>query len=372
MWGEAMLRLTLCRGLLVGLFGKKENKEQAAAPAAAAPAAGKGNLGEMSSITDNVTLRLVRKLAEGGMGAVYEAQQLGTDGFEKRMAVKTILEDFSANDEFVDMFIGEAKLVADLIHQHIVQIYQLGKSGKHYYIAMEFIHGVNIEEFIERHQQFKKRIPTELCVYIASRVARALEYAHNKRNKHGELLGIVHRDVSPKNIMIEAEGVVKLTDFGIAKARNIMKDKEGDVLMGKVQYMSPEQAQFEHTDGRSDIFSLGVVLYEMLAGANIFADDDTLVCINNVVKKPIPPVSEFNPHVDDKLNAILLKMLERDRAKRFQKAGDCAEELEKYIYSGGYGPTFTTLSDYLRNLFPKFKQFGSDPTHVTAVPPAEA
>ncbi|MCA8938238.1 MAG: serine/threonine protein kinase, partial [Planctomycetes bacterium] len=197
-----------------------------------------GSLGEMAVIKDTNTFQLVRKIAEGGMGAVYEARQLGAEGFEKTMAVKTILEEFSANDDFTDMFIGEAKLVADLIHQHIVQIYQLGKFHRHYYIAMEYINGVNLEEFIEKHQQFEKRIPTEFCVYIASRVARALEYAHKKRNRHGELLGIVHRDVSPKNIMIEAEGVVKLTDFGIAKARNIMKDKEGDVLMGKVQYMS--------------------------------------------------------------------------------------------------------------------------------------
>ncbi len=317
-------------------------------------------LQEQSEISDTNTFRLVRKVAEGGMGAVYEALQLGAEGFEKRMAVKTILEDFTNNTEFVEMFIGEAKLVADLIHQHIVQIYQLGRVDNHYYISMEYIHGVNLEQFIERHTQFKKRIPTEICVYIASRVARALEYAHNKRNRYGELLGIVHRDVSPKNVMIDSEGVVKLTDFGIAKARNIMKDKEGDVLMGKVQYMSPEQAQFEHTDGRSDIFSLGVVLYEMLAGKNIFSDEDTLVTINNVVKKPIPPISEYNPHVDDRLNGILQKLLARDRSQRCQSGAEAAEELEKYIYSGGYGPTFNTLSEYLRTLFPKFRQVGED------------
>lgn len=310
----------------------------------------------LSTIQDTYTFKLVRKLAEGGMGAVYEAIQLGSDGFEKRMAIKTILEDFSANDEFVDMFIGEAKLVADLIHQHIVQIYQLGKSGRQYYMAMEYIAGVNLEQFIDRHHQYKKRIPTELCVYICSRVARALEYAHKKRNPQGELLGVVHRDVSPKNIMIDTEGVCKLTDFGIAKARNLMKDKEGDVLMGKVQYMSPEQAAFEQTDGRSDIFSLGVVLYELLAGRNIFADDDTLVCIENVQKKPIPPISHYNPNVDDDLQRVLDRMLERDKGKRYQDGGEAATDLEFYIYKGGYGPTFSTLSEYLLHLFPEFKQ----------------
>lgn len=326
-------------GGVVGLFKKTEKSLQ-----------------DLGTIQDTNTFRLVRKLAEGGMGAVYEAYQVGAEGFEKRMAIKTILEDFSANSEFVEMFIGEAKLVADLIHQHIVQIYQLGKYGKQYYMAMEFIHGVNLEQFIERHQQYRKRIPTELCVYIISRVARALEYAHKKRNRDGELLGVVHRDVSPKNIMIEAEGVCKLTDFGIAKARNLMRDREGDVLMGKVQYMSPEQAAFEQTDGRSDIFSLGVVLYELLAGRNIFADDDTLICIENVQKKPIPPISHYNPNVDDDLQRVIDKMLERDKTKRYQDAGEAATDLEYYIYKGGYGPTFNTMSEYLQNLFPEFKQ----------------
>lgn len=315
------------------------------------------NIEALSTIQDTNTFKLVKKLAEGGMGAVYEAIQLGSDGFEKRMAIKTILEDFSNNEEFVEMFIGEAKLVADLIHQHIVQIYQLGRAGRQYYMAMEFIKGVNLEQFIDRHHQYKKRIPTELCVYICSRVARALEYAHKKRNMQGELLGVVHRDVSPKNIMIDTEGVVKLTDFGIAKARNLMKDKEGDVLMGKVQYMSPEQAAFEQTDGRSDIFSLGVVLYEMLAGRNIFSDDDTLVCIENVQKKPIPPISHYNPNVDDDLQRVLDRMLERDKNKRYQDGGEAATDLEFYIYKGGYGPTFSTLSEYLLHLFPEFKQF---------------
>jgi eukaryotic-like serine/threonine-protein kinase len=309
----------------------------------------------MGKIEDRNTFRLVRKVAEGGMGAVYEALQLGAEGFEKRMAIKTILEDYSNNNEFVEMFIGEAKLVADLIHQHIVQIYQLGKLERQYYMAMEYIHGVNLEQFMDRHHQYKKRIPTELCVYIASRVARALEYAHKKRNPQGELLGVVHRDVSPKNIMMDTEGVVKLTDFGIAKARHLMKDKEGDVLMGKVQYMSPEQAAFEQTDGRSDLFSLGVVLYELLAGRNIFADEDTLVCIENVQKKPIPPIAHYNPNVDDDLQRVLDKLLERDKAKRYQDGGEAATDLEFYIYKGGYGPTFNTLSDYLLRLFPEFK-----------------
>lgn len=314
------------------------------------------NIEALGIIEDTNTFRLVNKIAEGGMGAVYEAIQVGAEGFEKRMAIKTILEDFSTNDEFVEMFIGEAKLVADLIHQHIVQIYQLGRVNKQCYMAMEFIEGVNLEQFIDRHHQYKKRCPTELCVYIASRIARALEYAHKKRNLEGELLGVVHRDVSPKNIMISSDGVCKLTDFGIAKARNLMKDKEGDVLMGKVQYMSPEQAAFEQTDGRSDIFSLGICLYELIAGRNIFSDEDTLVCLENIQKKPIPPISHYNPNVDDDLQKVLDKMLERDKSKRYQDAGEAATDLEFYIYKGGYGPTFNDMGDYLVRLFPEYKK----------------
>ena len=307
----------------------------------------------MTPFADHTRYRPVRVIAEGGMGSVYEAIQYGTEGFEKTIALKTILEEFSRDPEFVEMFIGEAKLVADLVHQNIVQIYQLGKIGNQYYIAMEFIHGINLEKFMDRHFENGKGIPVDVCAFIVSRVCRGLEYAHRKTDTQGRLLGVVHRDVSPKNVLLSFEGVAKLTDFGIAKAANYFRNREGEVLLGKVQYMSPEQAQYRETDRRSDLFSLGIVLYEMLSGKILFGDEDTMVTLDNVVRKPIPPITEYNKDVPADLLRILNKALERDLDKRYQDAGEMGYDLEYFMYHDRFGPTNVTLEKYMRDLFPE-------------------
>lgn len=305
------------------------------------------------AFADHVRYRPVRVIAEGGMGSVYEAIQYGTDGFEKTVALKTILEEFSRDGEFVEMFIGEAKLVADLVHENIVQIYQLGKHGGQYYIAMEFIHGLNLERFMDAHFEQDKPIPLDLCAFIVSRVCRGLEHAHAKADGAGKPFGVVHRDVSPKNILINYEGVVKLTDFGIAKAANYFRNREGEILLGKVQYMSPEQAQYKETDCRSDLFSLGIVFYEMLTGRILFGDEDTMVTLDNVVRKQIPPVNHYNANVPEGLARILNKALERDLAKRYQTAAEMGYDLEYYMYHDRYGPTNQMLQKYVREMFPE-------------------
>src|SRR5271167_2025638 len=204
------------------------------------------------------------------MGIVYEAEQHGSRNFVKRVAIKIIRPSFASQKMFIENFIGEAKLVADLIHTNIVQTYHLGEASGMYFIAMELIRGVNLEQFAQQLNDKKKTLSRELAVFITSRVARGLAYAHGKTDKDGRPLGIVHRDVSLKNIMIAFEGDVKLTDFGIAKARGFLQDNEGEVVAGKADYMSPEQANFQITDKRSDLFSAGVVLAHLLLGKNLF------------------------------------------------------------------------------------------------------
>jgi serine/threonine-protein kinase len=304
---------------------------------------------------DTYQFRFVRKIAEGGMGSIYEAVLYGSEGFEKTVTIKTIRERYSGDRDFVDLFIGEAKLVADLVHQNIVQIYKLGKIGNTYYIAMEYVHGVNLQEFMHRHQELRRQVPVDLGAFIVSRVCRGLEYAHSKRDKHGTPLGVVHRDISPKNLMISSEGEVKITDFGIAKARNLMKDQEGQVLMGKAQYMSPEQAQYMPTDARSDIFSLGVVMFELLTGRSIFggASDDTTQILENVVVREIPRPRDLNPEIPEPLEKIMLKALERNLTRRYQDAGKMGYDIEYFMYHKGYGPTIVTLEKYMRQLFPQ-------------------
>ncbi|HXX95044.1 MAG TPA: serine/threonine-protein kinase, partial [Planctomycetota bacterium] len=197
----------------------------------------------------------------------------------------------------------------------------------------------------------------ELGAFIISRICRGLEYAHSKRDKFGTPLGVVHRDISPKNLMISSEGECKITDFGIAKARNLMKDQEGQVLMGKAQYMSPEQAQYMPTDPRSDIFSLGVVMYELLTGESVFGStEDTTVILENVVVRDIPRPRDINPDIPEPLEKIMLKALERNLTKRYQDAGKMGYDIEYFMYHKGYGPTIVTLEKYMRQLFPKLYQ----------------
>ncbi len=302
----------------------------------------------LTTIEENKTYKMTRLIAEGGMGAVYEAKQFGAMEFEKTVAIKTILESFSTNPEFVRMFIGEAKLVADLVHQNIVQVYHLGQAENIYYISLEYVDGINLEQFINIHKDNGKLVPPDLGVFITSRVCRGLEYAHNKRDRNGDLLGIVHRDVSPKNIMITDEGEVKLTDFGIAKARQVMEQEEGEVLMGKVEYMSPEQARYQETDHRSDLFSLGVVMYELVTGHHIFDTEDIYETLNNVKNAPIPDPREFRSEISEGLAKIIMKTLSRDLSKRYQTAGEMGYDLEYYMYKDGYGPTIVMLSKYLK------------------------
>jgi serine/threonine-protein kinase len=309
--------------------------------------------GQPHEFRDTYAFRFHRKIAEGGMGAIYEAVLSGSEGFEKTVTIKTIREKFTGDRDFVDMFIGEAKLVADLVHQNIVQIYKLGRIGNQYYIAMEYVQGINLQEFSNRHIELGTKVPIDLGAFIISRVCRGLEYAHTKRDKAGNPLGVVHRDISPKNLMISSEGEVKITDFGIAKAQNLMKDQEGQVLMGKAQYMSPEQAQYMPTDARSDVFSLGVVMFELLTGTSIFGtNEDTTVILENVAVKEIPKPRDVNPEIPEALEKIMLKALERNLAKRYQDAGKMGYDLEYYMYHKGYGPTIVTLEKYMRQLFP--------------------
>src|SRR6201994_905770 len=231
---------------------------------------------------------IVRKIFEGGMGVVYEAEQHGARNFVKRIAIKVVRQNYAEQKQFIDNFIGEAKLVADLIHTNIVQTYHLGEAKGMFFIAMELIRGVNLEQFAQQLHDKKTALPRELAVFITSRVARGLAYAHAKTDKAGRPLGIVHRDVSFKNIMIAFEGDVKLTDFGIAKARGFLIDNEGEVVAGKADYMSPEQADFKITDRRSDIFSTGVVLAHLLLGYNIFKGATAEESRQRILTLPIP------------------------------------------------------------------------------------
>src|SRR6516162_9214801 len=303
------------------------------------------------SIQNEFRYDIVRKIFEGGMGVIYEAEQHGAQEFVKRIAIKVIRQNYASQRQFIDNFIGEAKLVADLIHTNIVQTYHLAETNGVCFICMELIRGVNLEQFAQQLADKKRKLPPELAVFIASRVARGLAYAHAKTDKDGKPLGIVHRDVSFKNIMIAFEGDVKLTDFGIAKARGFLVDNEGEVVAGKADYMSPEQANFQITDKRSDLFSAGVVLAHLLLGRNIFKAPSAEESRQRVISMPVPDFRTLDPRVDDRLNQILHRALARDLDKRYPSGDELLYDLEHYIYHSGYGPTNETLGKFVRELF---------------------
>jgi eukaryotic-like serine/threonine-protein kinase len=303
------------------------------------------------TIHSELRYEIVRKLFEGGMGIIYEAEQHGARNFVKRVAIKVVRQSYASQKQFIENFIGEAKLVADLIHTNIVQTYHLGEAKGIYYIAMELIRGVNLEQFADQMRDKNRILPVDVAVFITSRVCRGLAYAHAKCDKDGKPLGIVHRDVSFKNVMVAFEGDVKLTDFGIAKARGFLIDNEGEVVAGKADYMSPEQANFQITDKRSDLFSVGVVLEHLLLGHNVFKGASPEESRKLVMNMPIPDFRTLDGRIDDRLNEILHKALSRDLNKRYSSADEMLYDLEHYIYHSGYGPTNETLGKLIRELF---------------------
>ena len=316
-------------------------------------------------IASDFKYEIVRKIFEGGMGIVYEAKQLGARGFSKRVAIKVIRDRYARQPEFIENFIGEARLVADLIHTNIVQTYHLAEDRGTWIICMEYIRGVNLDELIARLRQTGRALPAELAVFVVSRIARGLAYAHAKTDPDGRPLGIVHRDISPKNIMIAFEGDVKVTDFGIAKARGFLTDKEGEEVAGKPEYMSPEQADFKITDKRSDLFSAGVVLAQLLTGTNFLRADTPEASRERVLTTPIPDFPAINPAIEPRLNQILQRALHRDLALRFQTADEFLYELEHFIYHRGYGPTNETMGRFLRQVCESAEPSASSTLHGT-------
>ncbi|HEY2855745.1 MAG TPA: serine/threonine-protein kinase [Gemmatimonadaceae bacterium] len=297
------------------------------------------------------TFKLVNKVAEGGMATVYEAQQLGPSGFSKRIALKVIHPSFAQRPEFLQLFIDEAKLSANLLHGNIVQIYQLGEVGGDYFIAMEFIPGPTLRNIVDRHREVGKAMPQTLAAYIASRVCRALDFAHNFVGPDGNRLDIVHRDVSPGNIMATWDGHIKLADFGIAKARTSIDPASDGIRIGKKHYMSPEQLTGLEVDGRSDVFSLGLVLYELLALERLFREDVTALALSEVAIAPLPSLRDLVTNLDENLERIILAALERDPSRR-PTAAALGQALDRWVADQQEVATPDRLEAHLAKIFP--------------------
>lgn len=294
--------------------------------------------------------QLLEKIATGGMAEVFMAKRTGVEGFEKVVAVKRILPHLSDNKEFVDMFIDEAKMVAGLAHPNIVQIFDLGKIEKTYYIAMEYVHGRDLRSILRRARERGMRIPLDLTTFIVGKVCLALEYAHRKKDEKGRPMKIVHRDISPQNILISFEGDVKLADFGIAKAASKATSTERGALRGKLLYMSPEQAWGKAMDRRSDLFSLGIVFYEMVTDQKPFVGGTDMSVLEMVRTARIAPPTAVNPKVPPRLEKVMVKALDRDPDARYQDAAEMYRDIERVLHER-QPPTALGLSRFLELLF---------------------
>jgi serine/threonine protein kinase len=278
--------------------------------------------------------QLIDRIAVGGMAEVFKAKRAGVAGFEKTLAVKRILPHLSDNEEFVSMFVDEAKMVAGLSHPNIVQIFDLGKIDKSYFIAMEYVHGRDLRTILKRAKEKELRLPLDLALRIAGALCAALEFAHRKKDERGRAMEIVHRDVSPQNILISFEGDVKLTDFGIAKAATKAGTTDRGALRGKLLYMSPEQAWAKPLDRRSDLFSLGLVLYEMITDEKPFLvehDGSEMTILEKVRRCEIAPPRSRNPRIPENLDRLVVKALSRDPDERFQDAAEMNRALERVM-----------------------------------------
>src|SRR3954447_496041 len=293
---------------------------------------------------------LLEKIATGGMAEVWKARMRGVEGFQKIVAIKKILPHLSDNQDFIEMFVDEANLAAQLNHNNIIHIYDLGKIQSSYYIAMEYIDGYDLKNILKKAQERDQPLSVEIALFIASKIAAALDYAHRKRDFEDKEMGLVHRDVSPQNVLISEEGDIKLCDFGIAKAASKASHTQAGALKGKLQYMSPEQAWGRNIDKRSDIFALATVLFEMLTARKLFSGDNELSILEQVREARVTPPSQYNDEVTPQIDAIVLKALQKDPANRYQTAGEMQRDLDAVLYSFKPTPTSADLAIYMHRL----------------------
>ena len=297
--------------------------------------------------------RLVRELARGGMSTVYEAEQVGPAEFTKRMAVKVIHARYGAHPEWRQLFIDEAKLSANLVHGNIVQIYQLGQADERLFISMELIRGITLFQLINAHRARRLPIPGDIAAYCASRICRALDFAHHFTDHQGHRLDIVHRDVSPGNVMLTWDGHVKLADFGIAKART-MADPSATrpVLLGKKHYMSPEQLLGRAVNARSDVFAIGVVLFELFALRSLFTENETMAAIDEVVLAPTPDLIARLPEVDPAMQRLIAAAIAKEPEDR-PSAAALGRALDAWAAEHGRPGSPDRLQLHLNELFPE-------------------
>ncbi len=293
---------------------------------------------------------MVAKLARGGMAEIFLAKRFGVGGFERNVVIKRMLDDLTTESEFVTMFLDEARLAAKLTHPNIAQITDFGLIDNRYYICMEHIAGEDLRVISTKCRDKNVQIPIDVGLRIIMAVCEGLEYAH-EMTEEGVPLNIVHRDVSPSNVMVTYQGSVKLLDFGIAKATSRVGETTTGKLKGKITFMSPEQVQGGTLDGRSDVFSLGLTAYELLTQKRVFHRDSDMASLNAVLHAPVPKPTEFRADLPMEVEKILMRSLERDLALRYPTAGAMRDDIQAYLSRIDTEPGARKLADFMVGLF---------------------
>ncbi len=294
---------------------------------------------------------LLERLNVGGMAEVFTAKAFGVEGFERILAIKKILPTMAEDEEFITMFIDEARISVQLNHANVVHIHELGKHDDAYFIAMEYVSGKDLRALLERFRRRREIMPTAMAVFVASKMCEGLDYAHRKKDARGQQLEIIHRDVSPQNILISYEGEVKIIDFGIAKAANRSQKTQAGILKGKFGYMSPEQVRGLPIDRRSDVFAVGVTLYEMLTGEKLFVGESDFSTLEKVRNAEVPLPRQFNPNIPAGLEKVVMKSLAREAEDRYQWGSDLQEDLMRFLLAGDAIYSAKHLSTFMKEAF---------------------
>ncbi len=289
---------------------------------------------------------LLERIATGGMAEVWRARAYGMAGFEKILVIKKVLATLAEDDEFIELFIDEARIAVQLHHVNIVQVFDLGEVQGQYYMAMEYVHGLDLARVLSRATKLGP-FPVRLALFVVAEVLKAMAFAHDRTDEEGVPLHIVHCDISPQNVLISYSGEVKLTDFGISRAAFQASSKH-QVIRGKYAYMSPEQVGGEALDRRTDLFSLGIVLYEMLTGTRLFKGRNRDQTLDRVKRAEVPSPRARRAEISEDLEAMLLRVLARRPDDRFQTAGEMLEVLSGLMVREGHRATNNDLADYVK------------------------
>jgi len=304
---------------------------------------------ELKDMTRIGPYTLVKKIGQGGMAELFLAEYARQDGFRRVVAMKKVLPHLTENKDFINMFIREARLAALLRHPNIVQITDYGNIKNAYFIAMEYINGTNLAEIMEK---VKEGLPVDLSVFLGLKISMGLQYSHSKKDdKSREPLNIVHRDISPHNIMVSFEGEVKIADFGIAKAKSEPSLTQTGVIRGKLRYMSPEQILGQTVDRQADIYALGIVFYEILSGHHVFQFKDDIDAIQSIQKAKIPQLKDIRPDMPKDLNRIVMKCLEKDKKERYQTAREVLHDLLRLRKKLNITYDTPNLADFMKEHF---------------------